>query len=260
MGDGISQQQAQGGDAQAHQQGAPQEGQVDAALFGLAGDGAVGQPLQVEGVEIVPHRETISGAADGVPGLPLGPSAVDPDHGLAPGPLAYPLQLPRTAGQDAAQTSLHPVDAGGDLAQGALRPRLDQLPGGSLVHRLSRRALTVPLAQQGEGPGESLRHHRIVNTAHQHRRQRRDEGQADESQQRQNQTRSAQFDNFFVTHHPVILSISRRNTSRVSVSRSNSSNISSFSLMRNLCRFVGTSSGRCVSISHESAATRTNPL
>ena len=42
VGDGIAEQQADRGDAQAHDKGAPQEGQIDAAFRGLACDGSVG--------------------------------------------------------------------------------------------------------------------------------------------------------------------------------------------------------------------------
>ena len=172
--------------------GTPQQGQVNAALFGLAGDAAAVPALQVEGVQIVPCGETLPGAADGVPRPRIAPGGVNADHGVAPGSLVNAAQPPRTARQHAAQPAAHAVDAAGDLTEGPFLARFQEFACGRFVHRLAGGAHAVPLAQQGQSLGQDIGDHRVVHAAHQHRRQRRDKGEADEGQQRQHQPRGAQ--------------------------------------------------------------------
>ena len=159
---------------------------------GWRADGAVRQPPQVEGVEVVARGDPLPGAAQGVPGPGVAPGLVGAGHRLAPGALVDALQLAGAARQDAAQAPLDAVDAGCHLAEGAVGPGLDHLPRRRFVHLLRGSPLAVPVAQQAEGFGQNVGHHRVVDAAHQHRPQGGDEGQADEGQKGQDQPRGAQ--------------------------------------------------------------------
>ena len=136
MGHRIAKQQAQEGDAQTDDERAPEQHQVDAAILGLAGDGAVRSALQIDGVQVVPHGEAVAGGAYGVPGAHVAPIRVDGDQRLAPRTRIDLPQPPHAAHQDAPQPALHAVHAAGDPPERALFARPQQLPRRGGEHRL----------------------------------------------------------------------------------------------------------------------------
>ena len=71
-------------------------------------------------------------------------------------------------------------------------PRAHQLAGGRRVRRLARIGPPVPVAQRREGLGQRVGDHRVVDAAHEHRRQRRQERDADEGHEGQGQPGRAQ--------------------------------------------------------------------
>ena len=187
VSDGVAEQQAQRGDAEAHDEGAPQQGHVDAALGRLAGDGPVGQALQIDGVQVVAGGEAVAGGADGLPGRGVAPAVVDLQHGRAPRPPGEVLQPARAAHDDAPQAAAHPVDAARHAADGPFLARAQQLARGRRVRRLARIGPPVPVAQRREGVGQGVGDHRVVDAAHEHRRQRHHERDADEGDEGQGQ-------------------------------------------------------------------------
>ena len=191
IGDRISEEQAKDGQTQAHDEGAPQQAQVDAVLHGTRGDAAVDAAFHIQRVQVVAGGKALPGLANGVPGLRILPRAVDADQGIAPGGAPRLWQAPSRAGQHGAQPALHAVDARRDTTQGALLARRAKLAGDGLEHRLGGRAAAVPFPQQPQGFGQGVSHHRVVDAARQHGRQRGDEGKPDERHKGQDEPERA---------------------------------------------------------------------
>ena len=142
--DRVTEQQTQRRDAQAHPESPPQQRKVDAAFFGLTPNGAIRPPLQIQGVEIVPCRKSLPGAADRVPCPGVTPGGVNAYHGVPPGSAVDSPEAPRALRQHASQPALDPVDAAGDLTEGTILARLHEFTRGGFVDRLVRSTLAVP--------------------------------------------------------------------------------------------------------------------
>jgi hypothetical protein len=193
ISDRIAEEQARSGQAQADDQGAPQEGQIDAKLDRTWGDAAVDPALQVQGVQIVAVGEALAGLANRVPGLHVVPRGVDANQCSAPRRVLRFAQAPRRAGDDGPQAAVHAIDTHRNPPQGALLTRSAQFAGDRLVHRLGRGLCAVPVLQQAQGCGQRIRHYRVIHAARQHGRQGRDEAQPDKGDQGENQTHSAEL-------------------------------------------------------------------
>ena len=184
---GIAEDEAETGDHKAHEQGATEERDVDAALLRLPGDRAVREALQVDGVQVVARREALARRADRVPRRRLRPRGVQFGKRLAPRAGGRLVEVARGAREHPAQPALEPVGAPRHLSQRAGFPRPRQLPGDGLVRRLGGQPLPVPGAQRRERLRERVGDNRIVYAPQQHRPQRGEEGDAGEDEQRQDE-------------------------------------------------------------------------
>ena len=190
--EGIAEQEAQQGDAQAHRQRAREERDVDAPVRGLPRHRTVGQAGQVHRRQVVPRRVALARRAQRVPGFDFFPGGIDLHHRGAPVIAGGVPQPPRGNHQHAAQPALNAVDPAGYLADGPLLLRDEQFPGRRLECSFFRDAHAVPIVQQRNRFRQRVGDHRVMDAAHQHRHQRRHEGHAHERHQRQRQARRAQ--------------------------------------------------------------------
>ena len=192
MRQGIAENEAEQGDAQAHREGAREERDVDTPVRRLPHHRAVGQAGQVDRRKIVPGGKPLAGRAQRMPGPDLLPGRIDLHQRVAPGVAGRVSRSPCSRDQYAAQPALYAVDPAGDLTDGPVLLRTDQFPGDHLECCFIRNAHAVPITQQGHRFGQRVGDHRVVDTAYQHRRQRCDERHADKRHQRQRQSRRAQ--------------------------------------------------------------------
>ena len=191
IGDRIAEEQAKDGEAQAYDEGAPEQAQVDTVFERARGDTAVDAAFQVQGVQVVAGGEALAGLTNGVPGLRIAPRRVGAHQRVAPRGAFCFAQAPRCAGDDGAQPAAHTIDARRHPSQGALLTRLAQLSGDGLEHGLVRRAFAIPLLQQAQGVGQCVSDHRIVDASRQHGRQRGNEGEPDKGDQGKDEPDSA---------------------------------------------------------------------
>ena len=191
IGDRIAEEQAKDGEAQAYDEGAPEQTQVDTVFERARGDTAVDAPFQIEGVQVVSGGEALAGLTNGVPGLRIAPRRVGANQRVAPRGAFRFAQSPRRAGDDGPQPAVHAIDARRHPPQRTLLTRLAQFSGDSLEHRLVRRALALPILKQAQGVRQRVSDHRVVDAASQHGRQRGNEGEPDKRDQGKDEPDSA---------------------------------------------------------------------
>ncbi|MCY1413361.1 hypothetical protein D9M71_287910 [compost metagenome] len=181
----IGQHQADGGNDQAHPEGTGKNVQVDRLV--RRGRGQFAQVIDAV-VDRCQQVERCDGAGVTADRLPVGrvaPTLVKLLHGFF---IGSRLSLERQGAsgfcqQAAVAGQLH-VQALGKITQGLILARFSQVFAQSLVYRLIRQALAIPVGYRGHGTRQAAHHFRVTDALVEQRNDRHQENQQQEQHQR----------------------------------------------------------------------------